>query len=93
VIKQIVAAFQTLRDEGLGILLVEQSVPRALAVSDRCYVMERGTVVMSGASRQLADDPRVFAIVRGTVIATSGGDADGAPVQAEPEHSQSTNIT
>jgi ABC-type branched-subunit amino acid transport system ATPase component len=45
---------------------VEQSVPRALANSSRCYVMERGRIVISGKSSTLAQDDHVAAIVRGT---------------------------
>jgi branched-chain amino acid transport system ATP-binding protein len=55
-----------LREQGLAILIVEQSVPRALANSNRCYVMERGRIVISGDSPALAQDEHVFAIVRGT---------------------------
>jgi branched-chain amino acid transport system ATP-binding protein len=65
VIRDILAALAQLRERGLAILVVEQSVPRALANSDRCYVMERGRIVKSGDSAQLATDEHVSAIVRG----------------------------
>jgi branched-chain amino acid transport system ATP-binding protein len=66
VVKAIYEAIGRLREQGLAILLVEQSVPRALANSSRCYVMERGRIVISGDSPILAQDEHVFAIVRGT---------------------------
>jgi len=66
VVRAIYEAIGRLREQGLAILLVEQSVPRALANSNRCYVMERGRIVISGDSAMLAQDEHVFAIVRGT---------------------------
>jgi branched-chain amino acid transport system ATP-binding protein len=66
IIRDIYEAISKLREEGLAILIVEQSIPRALANSSRCYVMERGRIVMSGASADLANNEHVFAIVRGT---------------------------
>jgi branched-chain amino acid transport system ATP-binding protein len=71
VIRTIYDAIAQLRDQGLAILVVEQSVPRALANSSRCYVMERGRIVVSGESPILAQDEHVFAIVRGTEEVTS----------------------
>jgi branched-chain amino acid transport system ATP-binding protein len=65
VIRDILAALAKLRERGLAILVVEQSVPRALANSDRCYVMERGRIVKEGDSAKLANDEHVSAIVRG----------------------------
>ncbi|BAO84509.1 ABC-type branched-chain amino acid transport systems, ATPase component [Serpentinimonas maccroryi] len=41
-------------DAGTTVLMVEQNVKKALAVADRGYVMERGTLVASGAARLLA---------------------------------------
>jgi branched-chain amino acid transport system ATP-binding protein len=66
VIRTIYEAIGVLRDQGLAVLIVEQSVPRALANSSRCYVMERGRIVISGESQALAADDHVSAIVRGT---------------------------
>ena len=66
VVRTIYDAIGRLRDQGLAVLLVEQSVPRALANSNRCYVMERGRIVISGDSMVLAQNEHVFAIVRGT---------------------------
>ena len=66
IIRGIYDAINKLHDEGLAILIVEQSIPRALANSTRCYVMERGRIVISGDSSDLANNEHVFAIVRGT---------------------------
>jgi branched-chain amino acid transport system ATP-binding protein len=66
VIRVIYQAIATLRGAGMAILLIEQSVPRALANSNRCYVMERGRIVMNGDSAILAKNEHVSAIVRGT---------------------------
>ena len=41
---------------GLGILLVEQNLYSALAVSSRVYIMETGKVVHSATSEELAKD-------------------------------------
>ena len=48
--------FQTVRDisaQGMSILLVEQNAKLALQVASRGYVMESGTVTLSGTSKEL----------------------------------------
>jgi len=45
--------------EGIGILLVEQNVQRALGLADRGYVLEGGQVVLQGPSQTLLADPHV----------------------------------
>ena len=40
-------------DRGIGVLLVEQHVRQALKVADRVYVMERGTIALSGTSDEV----------------------------------------
>ena len=58
-VDQILDAVVALRKSGVTILLVEQNVTAALAIADRAYVIETGRIVLSGASGDLAGDPRV----------------------------------
>jgi branched-chain amino acid transport system ATP-binding protein len=54
--------FQTLRklrEEGLTLLLVEQNVQMALAVSDYSYVLSNGRIDIQGRSRELAHNDHV----------------------------------
>jgi branched-chain amino acid transport system ATP-binding protein len=60
--------FEILRDLkllGITLLLVEQNVQMALAVSDYAYVLAQGKVEMEGASRELARNPHVRAAYLG----------------------------
>jgi branched-chain amino acid transport system ATP-binding protein len=41
-------------ERGVGVLLVEQHVRQALAIADRVYVMQRGRIVLSGATSEVA---------------------------------------
>jgi branched-chain amino acid transport system ATP-binding protein len=59
IVRQIAAIVGALRAQGLGILLSEQNVEMALAVSDRTYVLESGRLVRSGSSAELAGDPAI----------------------------------
>lgn len=43
-------------EDGLGVLLVEQHLRNALAISDRAYVMRRGKIVMSGCSAEMSQE-------------------------------------
>lgn len=42
---------------GAGVLIVEQHVHLALAVSDRAYLLRRGKATLSGSSAELSADP------------------------------------
>ncbi|WP_017934725.1 ABC transporter ATP-binding protein [Nocardioides sp. Iso805N] len=52
-------AASAIRDSGVSVLLVEQNAAQALAISDRAYVLESGSVVLEGPGRELAGDERV----------------------------------
>ena len=54
---EVFAAIEKLRGSEISILLVEQNTALAMSVSERCYVLSRGEVVLSGPSETLADDP------------------------------------
>ncbi len=47
------------REQGIGILLVEQRVAEALETCDRGYVLESGRIVLEGSHAALLRDPRV----------------------------------
>ncbi|NUM45459.1 MAG: ABC transporter ATP-binding protein [Anaerolineales bacterium] len=58
----VLGLFQTLKQlkaEGITMLLVEQNVQMALAVSDYGYVYSHGKVELNGPSRQLMNDAHV----------------------------------
>ncbi|HEX2154111.1 MAG TPA: ABC transporter ATP-binding protein [Acidimicrobiia bacterium] len=52
-------ALEVLRGGGMTILVAEQQVPLALAISDRGYVLENGAITLDGTSEELTADPRV----------------------------------
>jgi len=52
-------ALQKLRDEGLTMLLVEQNVRLALAVSDYAYVLSEGRTVLAGPAEELEHNAEV----------------------------------
>ena len=57
IVRDVVALIGRLKAEGVGALVVEQNAPTALAVADRVYVMDRGTIVHEGPAVELRDDP------------------------------------
>jgi branched-chain amino acid transport system ATP-binding protein len=44
---------------GLSILLVEQDVMTAFEISEHAFVVETGSVTMSGLSSFVSEDPRI----------------------------------
>jgi branched-chain amino acid transport system ATP-binding protein len=44
---------------GLAVLLVEQNSAMALEIASRAFVMETGTITLSGPAAALAGDPRI----------------------------------
>ena len=58
-------AIKRIRDTGVAVLLVEQNASQALAMADRAYVLESGSVVLEGPGPQLAQDDRVRAAYLG----------------------------
>ncbi len=53
-VEEVGDALVALRDLGLSILLVEQSLALATRVGQRVYVMNKGTIVFGGSARELA---------------------------------------
>ena len=48
-----------IRAEGVTVMMVEQNAAAALELSDRSYVLEQGSVSLTGTGQALLDDPHV----------------------------------
>jgi branched-chain amino acid transport system ATP-binding protein len=58
-VEQIFDIIKELHGAGTTILLVEQNAQVALSIADRAYVLETGTISMSGSAKELLADDRV----------------------------------
>jgi branched-chain amino acid transport system ATP-binding protein len=59
VVQQIVETLKTLKDSGLTILLVEQNLRLALALSEYAYVIAEGRPVLDGPSADVGQRPEI----------------------------------
>ena len=59
VVQEVLHTIRTLNEKGMTVLLVEQNVAVSLKISNHAYVLENGSVVMSGRGRELLRDDRV----------------------------------
>lgn len=58
-VAQVLRVVTQIRDAGVTVLIVEQNAAQTLAISDRAYVMESGTIALQGTGTELASDARV----------------------------------
>ena len=56
VVQDVMATIRSLRDRGVGALVVDQNVRTVLDVSDRVYVMHAGRIIHEGRSSALRSD-------------------------------------
>lgn len=59
VVRDIFSIIRTIRDKGVTILLVEQNANMALQTADMAYVMETGSITLSGKGSDLIADDSV----------------------------------
>jgi len=59
VVQEVLHTIRTLNEAGITVLLVEQNVAVSLKISNHAYVLENGSIVMSGPGRELLHDDRV----------------------------------
>ena len=58
-VKEIFSIIRELNATGMTVLLVEQNAKMALSITHRAYVMETGTIVMSGNAADMLQDDQV----------------------------------
>jgi branched-chain amino acid transport system ATP-binding protein len=59
VVENLLEQVRRLKQDGLTILLAEQGVDFSLALADRVYVLEKGTVRFTAPAAALRDNPRL----------------------------------
>ena len=62
---EVFATIRTMRDAGVTVMMVEQNVRGAMAVSDTVIVMELGTKTLEGPPAEIGNDPRIKAAYLG----------------------------
>ena len=59
VVQEVLHTIRRLNETGVTVLLVEQNVAVSLKISNRAYVLENGSIVMSGSGMDLLHEDRV----------------------------------
>ena len=62
---EVFATIRTMRDAGVTVMMVEQNVRGAMAVSDTVIVMELGTKTLEAPPAEIGNDPRIKAAYLG----------------------------
>ena len=65
IVQRIFELVQEIRQQGLTVLIVEQNVQQVLRVVDRAYVLEAGSIRMSGSAKELAASEEVRRLYMG----------------------------
>lgn len=58
-VKEVFAIIKEIHEAGITVLLNEQNAKMALSIADRAYVLETGTISISGDAQDLLKDERV----------------------------------
>jgi ABC-type branched-subunit amino acid transport system ATPase component/sugar phosphate permease len=83
VVGHLLPLVRRLADDGVAVILVEQSVNVALTLAERAYFMERGTIRFSGPTADLLNRPDLLRSVFLTDISASSASVSGAYVATE----------
>lgn len=63
--REVFVSLSHIREQGTAILMVEQNARAALMVADRAYVLERGSIALSGSATELISDERMASLYLG----------------------------
>ena len=58
-VDEIFLAVQSIRNDGVTVLVVEQRLAESLAIADRGYVLQTGRVVLSGPAAEIRENPEI----------------------------------
>jgi len=71
-VAQIDKIVRAIHERGVTVLLVEQNAKLALGVAQKCYVLETGSIVLSGATEDLKKSD----LVRKAYLGILSGDSE-----------------
>ena len=57
--QQIIERIDSLREQGITVLIVEQNARLSLARSDRGYIVSNGKIVHTGDAKKILTDPEI----------------------------------
>ena len=77
-VQNIQSIIRTLREDGISILITDHAAREILQVTDRCYVINKGTVLCNGPPEVIKRHPEVRRIYL--------GDIDGGEIGPPPPH-------
>ena len=78
-VDELLGRMRALAAEGVGILLAEQSVARALGVAERVYALRQGRIVAEGPAPELRHNPVLERAFLGADIALSSENSNTQP--------------
>ena len=71
VVEALYETLQQLHEDGLTLLLAEQSIPLALGIADYAYVLQTGRVAIEGKAAEMEDNRQVQEIYLGITTRTA----------------------
>jgi len=60
IVREVEALIREIKDAGMTTLLVEQNLFSALAVADRCYILDQGEIVYEGTPSDLRENEEIL---------------------------------
>lgn len=88
--KELFQSLAHVRDIGIGVLMVEQNAKQSLAIADRAYLLENGSIVGEGSAESMVNDPAIKAAYLG---AGQGGSASSLPPPTRSEDKNDADAT
>ena len=70
--KELFQNLSHIRDAGIGVLMVEQNAKQSLAISDRAYLLENGTITAENTAKAMMNDSAVQAAYLGGAQGAAG---------------------
>jgi len=65
IVEKVLDTLQTINDDGVAVLLVEQNIRDSLNIANRAYVLEEGKIIIEGEGRELLDNDHIREVYLG----------------------------